>query len=287
LICTAVRLFARDSSCGPGATSISRTLGPRCDSSNSISVSTPVGRCRTFDPGDTAGFLARKIVDPEGERLLAADDPEARGLGHGDAAIAFVLAAGQQQVERRVEAERFQVLRRVVDLAVADDQDTGDPLARHLRKTLAQGGEKPCALLVPAETRAAGADHAHLGVLEPVQRLGQVRERGLALLGPRYYVLARALVHHDHDHVVQTRALLLDQRGIGERRDQRGGGRGAPPDAGRPPPQGQRDGGQRDDGQGRHHGPGQQGRPADRKLAAHRVVPLLPGARIIGPGAPV
>ncbi|MEM7226820.1 MAG: hypothetical protein AAF495_27870 [Pseudomonadota bacterium] len=82
-----------------------------------------------------------QILDAKLQGLGLADDAVARHLGHHDPAVAFLFKAGQIEVQWRVQAERLEALGHVVNLAVADQHDGADALARHLGEALAQGVE--------------------------------------------------------------------------------------------------------------------------------------------------
>ena len=99
------------------------------------------------------------ILDPVGDGLRLADDAEARRGNQRNAAVALVLFAGDQRVNRRGEAERAGVGRHVVDAAVGDHDDAGDAVGRHVGQRRVQRGEQSRA--VGLAVRLAGFDDAH------------------------------------------------------------------------------------------------------------------------------
>ena len=100
---------------------------------------------------------AGQILDGRGHAQLTPDDAEAGRPVDGQAPVALVARAGQQQVQRRIQAERLEVFGHIVNLTVADEYDAGDALARHLGKGLPQGREQAGAVLLDARRRRARA----------------------------------------------------------------------------------------------------------------------------------
>ncbi len=80
--------------------------------------------------------VAAHVLDAEADRLLLADDAEARRLLDHDAAVALVLAAGEERMQRAADASLRRVCRNVVDLAVGDHHGAGKALRRDF-------GERP------------------------------------------------------------------------------------------------------------------------------------------------
>ena len=124
-----------------------------------------------------------------------ADDAEARRGRNRDAAVALVLAAGDQRMHRRLEAERAGIGGNVVHPAVGDQEGAGDAIDRHVRQRRGQRAEQFGA--VGLAVGLAGLDDAHLEPLDLLQRVDQrfLRLRGLP--GAVAEILARALVDHD------------------------------------------------------------------------------------------
>ena len=135
-----------------------------------------------------------------------------------DAAVALVLAAGDQRMHRRLEAERGGVGRDVVHAAVGDQERAGDAVDRHVRQRRGQRAEQLGA--VGLAVGLAGLDDAHFEALDLLQAVDQrfLRLRGLA--GAVAEILARALVDHDGGDRGQRLALLAGERGIGERQQE-------------------------------------------------------------------
>ena len=72
------------------------------------------------------------VEDPRDDRLVLADDAEARRLDEFDAAIALAFVAGDEHMQRRVEAERVERSGNVVRDAVGDEDRPADALGRRV-----------------------------------------------------------------------------------------------------------------------------------------------------------
>ena len=105
------------------------------------------------------------ILDPEAQRLLLADDAEARRLLKHDAAIDLAAAARQEGMDRCVEAKLLGVWGHVMDFAVGDEDGTRETLRRHFGKRLPQGREEARAILARGDTRTGG-HHLELEISE-------------------------------------------------------------------------------------------------------------------------
>ena len=87
-------------------------------------------------PGRHAG-----ILDPKRDRLILADDAETRRGDEHHAAVALVLASGDERVHGGGEAERRGVARDVVHAAVGDEDRAGDTVRRHIGERRAERRE--------------------------------------------------------------------------------------------------------------------------------------------------
>ena len=85
--------------------------------------------------------LGALILDAVGDGLRLADDAETRRGDQRDAAVALVLAAGDERVNGRGEAERAGVGRYVVDPPVGDHDRAGDAIGRHVGERRTERGE--------------------------------------------------------------------------------------------------------------------------------------------------
>src|SRR3954469_571311 len=72
------------------------------------------------------------IVEPVGDGLGLADDAKSRGRRNRDAAVALVLASGDERMYGRLEAYRRRVGGNVMDAAIGDQERAGDPFDRHI-----------------------------------------------------------------------------------------------------------------------------------------------------------
>ncbi len=176
-----------------------------------VSTTSPSRRTVT-SRGARVGAL---ILDLISDGLRLPDDAEARRGDERDAAVALVLVAGDEGVERRGKAERAGVGRHVVDAAVGDHDDAGDAIGRHVGEARAQRGEQAGA--VGLGVRLAGLDHAHLEPGHAVQPLDDGGARFFGLPRAVAEILARALVDHDDGDGAERIAVLAREGGVRQR----------------------------------------------------------------------
>ncbi len=74
--------------------------------------------------------------------------PKRGASSQRDAAVALVRAAGDERVQRRAEAEQRGDGRDVVDDAVGDHDDAGEPVRRHVGEAVRQRREQARAVVV-------------------------------------------------------------------------------------------------------------------------------------------
>ncbi len=170
------------------------------------------------DPGALAGDAL--VVEPVGDGLGLPDDAEPRRGRNRDAAIALVLASGDERVHRRLEAEGRGVGRNVVHPAIRDQKRAGDAVDGNVRQRRGQRAEQFGS--VGFAVGLSGLDDAHFQPLDLLQRIDQrlLRLGGFLVAGAK--VLTRALVDHDGSDRRQRLAVFAGEGGIGERQqDQR------------------------------------------------------------------
>ena len=146
--------------------------------------------------------------------------PNRGAADNRDAAVALVLAAGDERMHRRLEAQRGGIGGNVVDPAVGDQERAGDAVDRNVRQRRGQRAEQFGA--VGFAVGLSGLDDADFQPLDLLQRIDQrfLRLRRLLVAGAE--ILARALVDHDGGDRGQRLAVLAGEGGIGERQqDQR------------------------------------------------------------------
>ena len=132
-----------------------------------------------------------------------------------DAAVALALVAGDQRMQRRLEAERGGVGRDVVDDAVGDHEHAGDLLGRHVGEAGVEGREELRALV--AAVLLSGLDHPDIDVAE---RRKTRLERAESLVGLRHALadhLRAGAVDDNRDDLLERHAILAHQRRIEQR----------------------------------------------------------------------
>ena len=222
-----------------------------------------------------AGPAAFHHLGADGQVL--ADDPEARRLQELDLTVALVRMSGDEHVQRRLDAEGGERGRDVVDHAVGDHDDAGEPLRRHIGERLSQCGEQLGAVVAG---RVRHVDEARLDVGQGAEAALQL---GSDLIGHRRPVAERLRAGAIDDHrgdVTHRFAILAHERGVGECGQHQAEHEGA---QGRRAPARQEgeDGKQHgDDRERREHRPGQQGREAE---AQHEAGPSASGRGVRPP----
>ena len=93
--------------------------------------------------------LVRGVEHPQFDRLILADNAKARRLKKLDAAVALAFMAGDQRMQRRLEAERIHIRRNIVDKAVRDHEHAADALGRHIGEARVQRRKQPRAVVSP------------------------------------------------------------------------------------------------------------------------------------------
>ena len=150
------------------------------------------------------------ILDPERDRLLLADDAEARRGDQHDAAVALVRAAGDQRMHGRREAERR---------GSAGTSWTRPSVIRMAPATRSGGtSARPAASAansrVPSvsPSACAGLDDAHLEIRECGRAARSAPRAPLrSAAGAFAEALARALVDHDRGDRGQRIAVLAGE----------------------------------------------------------------------------
>ena len=212
------------------------------------------------------------IVDAELGDDVAADHAEARRLFQHDQPVAFVLLAGDQRMHGRAAQLRRHAGRHVMDLAVAQENDAGQSLRRNLDQRRAHRVDQARAarpLAAQLDLRRRQHDLAHFQAVLLAELALQRLARGLDLLAAFADRHGIAVVDDDQRHVGDGLALLLDQRGIGQRR-QHDDERAQPPDrAARARAQTEQDKNESDRAQHGQHRPRQQRIEGDRDGRCH------------------
>ena len=167
--------------------------------------------------GDEGGAGAAALHHLPADGLVAADDAEAGRLHEPDLAVALVGAAGDEGVQRGVEAEQLGRGRDVVDDAVGDEEHAGEPVGRHVGEGVGERREQAGAVVAFA---VAGLDEARLDVGQGGEAALQVVAHPVGHGRALAERLRGGAVEHDRDDVLDALALLLDEGGIGEGGDE-------------------------------------------------------------------
>ncbi len=166
-----------------------------------------------------AALRATLVEDAQCELLLLIDDAEAGRANDLDATIEFIGAAGDQAMDRRLEAKRLFDIRRsvgnVVDLTVAEEDRATDAGGRDIRD-----GGRECREEVRrgriAVLIVANLDDTRLDAGEAGKALPEICQRLIGLRGALLHVLAlRPVDDHRHDGGERL-TLLIGQQRIGD-----------------------------------------------------------------------
>ena len=150
--------------------------------------------------------------------MVLADNPEAWRLKQLDPPVALAFMAGDERVQRRLEAERARVRWNIVDDAIGDHEDAAEAFQRHVGEPRIQGRKQPGA--VGFAIGAAALDDADLDIAERIEAFLKSGAGFLCLRGPFADRLAAALIDdHGHD-LFQRVAVLAHQSGAGDRQEQ-------------------------------------------------------------------
>jgi hypothetical protein len=184
-----------------------------------------------------------RLVARGRRQLLHAQRQFLRLVNHGvtghlfdqQATVLLAGRAGQQQMDRRIDAEALQARRHVVHLAVRQDHHPGQARAVDLGEAGRERFEQPRPALA-----ALDRGLHHLEVVEGLQVRAQLLECGVELLRALVDGLGRGAVDQHGDNVAERLAFFAHHHRVGERdkADQQHGA--APQDAARAAPQPER-----------------------------------------------
>ena len=227
-----------------------------------------------------AGGVRAEIVDAQNDGGILVDDGETRGIDDGQLAIALILAAHDQRMQRRADGG---FLRRVVDFAVGDQDRACDAFRRHIGERGIERRKELRAVVLPGRLRRDRCD-AHLKAL--------VRSQLFPDLGESLGSVCRAVLDahalrtvDDHGGDVGERLarLMHDQR-IGEDEDSGCQRQTARPGAARTSEKGIGCQRQRNADRHPHKDHGHEGREIDR--GCHVSASAVPAGRERAPGRP-
>ena len=155
------------------------------------------------------------VEDAGDDRLVLADDAEARRLDELDAAIALALVAGDRA---HAAARRSRARRRsgnVVGEPVGDDDRAADALGRRVAERRAQRREQLRAAIVGIAARRL--DERISTLSSAASRFVEFDARRRRLARPLADLVGCRLIEHQRDDVLQRPTVLAHQRRIGER----------------------------------------------------------------------
>ena len=158
------------------------------------------------------------VEDAGDDDLILADDAVARRLDQFDAPLPLALMAGDERMQRRVEAERSRRLGNVVRIAIGDHDRAADPLGRRVGERAAQRGEQFGSLGFGFLARRF--DDAQIDVSERFQPRLDLVARFVGLPRPLADVLAFGTVDDHRDNVLERTPVLLDEIGIAQAKQQ-------------------------------------------------------------------
>jgi hypothetical protein len=146
--------------------------------------------------GDLRGaFAAALVLHPICDRLRLTDNAEARRRDQRNAAVAFIRMTGDQRLHRRGKTQRCRVGGHVVDPAIGDHDDAGEPIGRDIGERRIERGEQ--ARAVRLAVGFSSLDDAQLQSRNPVQPFQDLVASRLGLLQAVAEILTGALVDHD------------------------------------------------------------------------------------------
>ena len=220
-----------------------------------------------LDPGLSA-WLGALVLDAHGDGQRVADDAVARRAGDHQPAVLLVPFAGQQDVRRTRQPGAGRVIGNIVDLPVGQHDDPGQAARRDVGQQARQGIDGPGALVGRRDGLVA---QRQLADFQRVLLLAQFRanlfQRFRHARAPFADSLARRFVHHDRRDILQRVSLFLDQRGVGQRAQDRQCRQHAPARAARPEPYARQEGDKR---QGCQDGDGQPGQQRGELYGGYR-----------------
>ena len=158
------------------------------------------------------------VEDARDDDLVLADDAVPWRFDQFDAPLTLALVAGDQRVQRGVEAERGRRLGNVVHVAIGDHDRAADPLRRRVGERAPQRGEQFGALGFGFLARRF--DDAQINVPESFQPRLDLVAGFVGLLRPLANVLAAGTVDDQGDNVLERAAVLLDEIGIAKAEQQ-------------------------------------------------------------------
>lgn len=218
------------------------------------------------------------FVDAEGKIDGLADDAEARRFGDAEPPVLLALAADDEPVHRRIEAERVRRLRYVMDLPVGDHDRARDAFARDIGERFLQRGEESGALFVLGIVH--GGHDARLDAVLTREPLGDPGQCGGGLVGPCANLLALAPVDNNGRDIGHRLAVFLPHGRIEQREHENGKCRRSPGRAASAPPC--RIGKRGNAGNGKRRDQQHRKQRFEDDIPGHRVRPTARGAR----GAP-
>ena len=155
------------------------------------------------------------VIEPVGDGLRLSDDAETGSGGNRNASVAFVLATGDQRMQRSLKAKRRGVRGNVVNPSVGDQERAGDPIDWNVRQRRGQRTEQFSA--IGLAIGLAGLDYPHLQSLDLLQAIDQRLLCVFGLAGAVTEALAGTFVDDDGGGRRQRFAILAGERWVGER----------------------------------------------------------------------
>ena len=177
--------------------------------------------------GDRGRALHGIVLDADHELHGLADNAVARGFLDHQPPVAGLAVAGHDMVDRRIDIQRVRAGGRVVHLAVADQDDAGDPVGRRAGQGRVDAVEQHGSV---STFPGLHLDKVKQGIV--FRLVAQGFDHGVGGLAATADIHAGRTVGHEHGDIGQRVAFLLHEGGIGQNERDAGNGQRTPDPAG-------------------------------------------------------
>ena len=147
------------------------------------------------------------ILNAQTHGLGFIDNAEARCAFQNHPYVALIFAARHKAMDRTGQAKCAGVCRNVVNLAVGDEERSGQTFGRDVPQCLCEVGEQSCAVTA-CSAALAGFNNAYFNIIKRGQPFAQGLKRGFGLLRAAIKALAFAAVDNNGSDIGETLAFL-------------------------------------------------------------------------------